>query len=655
MVQYLIKFSISLAVLYVFYRAVLRPLTFYQWNRFYLLCYSLLSFVIPFIDISSYVLHSSNQQLVNIIPAVTSYSFTKTVQLAVEVSWIQRLSTTDWLLIAFGTGALVMLVKIFVQYIALRNIRRGAVLLNENSDVRLYETIAAVSPFSFGNAIYFNRSLHTEEELQRIIQHEFVHVKQKHTIDLLLGELLCVVNWYNPFAWLIRYSIRQNLEFIADNNVVANGLDKKEYQYLLLKVVGIPQYSIANNFNFSNLKKRIAMMNKMKSAKLHLTKFLFVLPLLVLLLLAFRNKIHEQGEFVFTGIIYNNEEPLLVMPGITVHEKYSGLSATTDANGYFKMKIPLSNDSVLKIKYDFALNSTEKTGERSKDINLAGAQNFSNLLFVGINKSVKDAQKNILINAQHEMWSVSSCYRFQRDPDFTFVQDKFNEYRHQLQTANSIASKNSESKKPFWFVNGIPYLLFADGIEGNSAFFDKYETKASSEYAVLLDGKLTSIEEANAKVNRFELTGIGTCRAEYAQKEYGVNKNVFILYWKTKFNPLKTITDTIPPPPPPALLAPVAMELPAIPAVPSVNHQGYTISIADNHGECIVLVKDKSQKIIKAQSLVEWNKNKKANESKYGMLPPPPPTAPYTLDQTAAISKSLVLVIADTTSRSHCL
>jgi hypothetical protein len=131
--------------------------------------------------------------------------------------------------------------------------------------------------------------LHSEDELQRIILHEMVHVKQKHTIDLVIGECLSIINWYNPFAWLIRNAIRQNLEFIADKNVLDKGYDKKEYQYLLLKVIGLSQYSIANNFSLPNLKKRIIMMNKMKSATRHLTRFLFALPLLSVVLLAFRN------------------------------------------------------------------------------------------------------------------------------------------------------------------------------------------------------------------------------------------------------------------------------------------------------------------------------------------------------------------------------
>ena len=293
MLQYLIKFSISLVVLFVFYIAVLRPLTFYTWNRFYLLCYSLCSFVMPFINITPWITKqgAENNELTNLIPAITNYDGVSSHAglRSTSPSLLSSLHASQWLLLLFFTGAAIMLARVLIQYWSLRLIRRKSVSLHSDGRVQLFQTTATVTPFSFGNAIYFNNKLHSDEELQRIIQHEFVHVKQKHSIDILIGELLCVVNWFNPFAWLIRHAIRQNLEFIADNAVVENGVDKKEYQYLLLKVVGISQYSIANNFNFSSLKKRIAMMNKMKSAKLHLGKFLFVLPLLAVLLLAFRN------------------------------------------------------------------------------------------------------------------------------------------------------------------------------------------------------------------------------------------------------------------------------------------------------------------------------------------------------------------------------
>src|SRR5262249_54337268 len=107
--------------------------------------------------------------------------------------------------------------------------------------------------------------------------------------DIMFSEFLCILAWYNPFAWLIRHAVRQNLEFIADNLILNNGTDRKAYQYLLLKVTGHAPISIGNQFNLSSLKNRLVMMNKTKSERKQLLKFLFSLPLVVVLLMAFRS------------------------------------------------------------------------------------------------------------------------------------------------------------------------------------------------------------------------------------------------------------------------------------------------------------------------------------------------------------------------------
>lgn len=623
MLQYLLKFSISLAVLYVFYRAVLRPLTFYQCNRFYLLCYAVLSFVIPFINITPWVVKEDepNNQLINIIPVIGNY----TVATAGKVvtpgsSFVQDLTVNQWLLIIFCLGFFVMLARNVYQYMALTRIRSKSVLLNSSDNIHLYQTREPVSPFSFGNAIYFNSSLHTEEELQRIIQHEFVHVKQKHSVDILLGELLCIVNWFNPFAWLIRHAIRQNLEFIADNDVLANGLDKKEYQYLLLKVVGIPQYSIASNFNFSNLKKRIAMMNKMKSARLHLSKFLFVLPLLLVLLLAFRNKINDnvrQKLFVFTGIVYdqNTSEPL---PGVFVSDSSSGLSEVTDANGFFKMRIPVGNDSIFRLNYNFKLTGFGSTRYMFMSMKITGERSYADLIFAGIHKQDDTENNNIALNAYHQV-PRDNKNQVIADPEYTFVHDKFETYQNRNGLSDRIDALTKSSKKPIWIIDGIPYAIG----NGGRAWFNKDEIKASPEFKVWVDGKIMSMNEANSLVNRFEVNGLGAFSGENSVKKYGVHGNLLVLYWKTKD------TLPIPPPPPPAIGLSAPTALPANGGLPEnvtgISHR-ININLKSKLKEDIVTVTLKNG--IKEVYNFYNADEKTAYIKKYGELPQPPPPPP---------------------------
>jgi BlaR1 peptidase M56 len=280
---YLFKLSLSFAAVYLFYALVLRRLTFYRWNRLFLLAYPLACFLIPLIDVSPWLRQAeAEESIVTYVPLLQDM-----MQPAGEEN-----TAGGWPLffMLIPAGAVVMLCRLLLQYYSLQKIKNQSVLLNDEG-VKLYQVNKDIIPFSFANAIFINQHNHTPDELKEIIRHEYVHVKQNHSFDILLGELLCIINWYNPFVWLLRRAIRQNLEFIADNSVIESGIDRKAYQYLLLKVVGVPQFRIVNQFNFSSLKKRIVMMNKMKTARVHLVKFAFVLPLAAILLLAFREKI----------------------------------------------------------------------------------------------------------------------------------------------------------------------------------------------------------------------------------------------------------------------------------------------------------------------------------------------------------------------------
>lgn len=281
--QYILKLSIALAVVYLFYWVFLRRLTFYNWNRWYLLLYPSVCFLIPFVNIGSLLQRHGLQDaaMVNYIPVIVTVGAEAAPE---EQGW--RLGM--WMLVLISVGSVGMLGRLLVQYLSLKRLLSSAMLLSDGA-VRLFHIDKKIIPFSTGNAIYINRNLHADSELREIIRHEFIHIKQRHSIDLWWTEVLCMLNWYNPFAWLIRKAIRQNLEYIADHQVLQSGLDRKQYQFLLLKVTGIAPFSFTSHFNFSSLKKRIVMMNKNKTAQVHLVRFLFIVPLLAVVLLAFRN------------------------------------------------------------------------------------------------------------------------------------------------------------------------------------------------------------------------------------------------------------------------------------------------------------------------------------------------------------------------------
>ncbi|GAB3012647.1 hypothetical protein GCM10027051_14630 [Niabella terrae] len=289
-IDYILKVNICLAIVYLFYQLFLRRLTFYNWNRWYLLGYTALSFIMPLINIMPSLEKRNIQQapVIDWVPVLNFTTFTK------EGFWT-ALSFWDWVSVVAASGALLLALRFAIRYWSYRRMKSRAQLISTDN-ISIYQLEEQMSPFSFGNAIFINVHLHQGEELEEVIRHEFVHVKQRHTIDIVWCELLCILNWFNPFVWLLKHNVRQNLEFIADDRLLQQGLDKKNYQYLLLKVMGNRQFAFTNHFNFSSLKKRIAMMNTLKTAQVHLLKFLFLLPVATVLLLSFRKRSEMQEQ-----------------------------------------------------------------------------------------------------------------------------------------------------------------------------------------------------------------------------------------------------------------------------------------------------------------------------------------------------------------------
>ncbi|WP_165776578.1 M56 family metallopeptidase [Maribacter sp. 4G9] len=189
------------------------------------------------------------------------------------------------LIYLFGASLLLFrLIREFYQLLIL--LKNGR---NESQGKYSYvESNTIISPFSFFNWIVYNPKLHSKRELDIILEHEKIHSRQLHSLDILLMELFLILQWFNPFTWLYRKSLKENLEFLADAHVYESQKDKKEYQYLLLKqAVGQQNLSIINPFFNSLIKKRIVMINQNPSHKLKAIKSLIILPFLAIFLLSF--------------------------------------------------------------------------------------------------------------------------------------------------------------------------------------------------------------------------------------------------------------------------------------------------------------------------------------------------------------------------------
>jgi hypothetical protein len=281
--RYLAEAGICLGLFYLLYWIVLKKETFFSFNRFFLMLSIPLSFVIPLINIPS--------------PLLTKHVFEKPF-IGLSPVEIQPSSLTfiDVLGIVYFLGVGFFLIRLGCQLIHL------FILIKRNpcqrhGCVKIVLLDDDTAPFSFFNYFFINRTSLSEQDFQRIITHELVHIKQYHSLDLIALELLTIVEWFNPFVRPYKKTLKETHEYLADHAVIAQGCSRAGYQLLIFEQhVGLKMFEFVNNFNHSQIKRRITMMTKNKSTKWAKFKFLLVIPVIGFLVLAFANPKMVRGE-----------------------------------------------------------------------------------------------------------------------------------------------------------------------------------------------------------------------------------------------------------------------------------------------------------------------------------------------------------------------
>ncbi|WP_028298266.1 M56 family metallopeptidase [Olivibacter sitiensis] len=305
---YLLQVNLGIALFYMAYRLFLRRLTFYTLNRYFLLLGLVFSVVYPLVKhMISWLRPTAVQQAdwAKYIPDWEQLN-EKTKQLF--TGW-------DVALLAFWCVVLFFFMRFLIRLHGLWRIHKSS-MPGIFQQFHFRQVLLNINPFSFWRYIYLNSTKHEPLELKNILVHEQVHTEQLHTADVLLGELISIVFWFNPFSWLFRMAIKENLEFITDREVLLQGADKRTYQYSLLKVLNTAdQPLLANNFNLRNLKRRIMMMNRQRSNKAKLTNYIIITPVIVLFILTFTiSKAYEKGmEGEIIGLI-KQSVPTAVAP-----------------------------------------------------------------------------------------------------------------------------------------------------------------------------------------------------------------------------------------------------------------------------------------------------------------------------------------------------
>lgn len=280
MIEYAFKFCCCSAMLYGFYHFALRNDTFFQRNRVYLLLALIISLLFPLVKFSFEPASSGT----------ISYQVLEAIHLGgaqAELAFVLFVWNLEWYdVLWFG-------VSLWVGIRALMGIWKLIRLSNQlkkekHEDYIMVFTEGKLPTFSFLNYLFWDNSLQMDETSKASVKaHELIHIRQKHSVDLLFVQVLKVCFWFNPFLYFYAKALKEQHEFIVDATVTKN-IALKDYQHALVSVLFKNlNPGFVSSFNQSEIKKRIKKMNQLKTPRTQLLKVLWLIPLMLGLTLAF--------------------------------------------------------------------------------------------------------------------------------------------------------------------------------------------------------------------------------------------------------------------------------------------------------------------------------------------------------------------------------
>ncbi len=280
---FLYESGISLSVLYVFYWLMLRKETYFSLNRIILVSTLLLALIIPFIRITI-TGHAEQGSIV--------YVFDRFIMdplvFGPDTVQAEKTQNNSLIRIIYFAGVIFFSLKFLVQFFQIFKLvkKYGTRKLFGYKIVPIDNNL---SPFSFFNFIFINPGKIEENELKNVLYHEGEHARRLHTLDIILLEIICIIQWFNPFIWFYKLALREIHEYEADLRVIKNGENKLNYQQLIIQqVFGNQFFQVVHHLLTNSLtKKRITMMTKIESKKRTIIKSLFILPIAAMLVMIF--------------------------------------------------------------------------------------------------------------------------------------------------------------------------------------------------------------------------------------------------------------------------------------------------------------------------------------------------------------------------------
>jgi beta-lactamase regulating signal transducer with metallopeptidase domain len=280
---YLLKVSVGTSFLYLIYLLFFRNDTFYLRNRIFLIMILLLPPLFPLLNLSNNSINATISEPVMVMNNIIISGTTFGISTTDKINPNNNIHLFNW--IYFLVASIFMSRALFRIATTYKIIRKGFVV--DPKFPRVIISDQQHPPFSFFPYIVIPRNNYEGNGYRTILDHENAHIIQGHTFDMLLSELVIVVQWFNPFVYLLKRSIILNHEFLADNFTLRKSISFKGYQYLLLYIsTNFRRIPLTHNFS-SSIKNRIAMINKKPTRGYAALKSLLILPATMILILAF--------------------------------------------------------------------------------------------------------------------------------------------------------------------------------------------------------------------------------------------------------------------------------------------------------------------------------------------------------------------------------
>lgn len=361
LLEYILKANGLLVVVYAFYYFFLRKETFFTAIRVYFLVGIVLSLLFPLLKWTSIVYVEETIDWAALLN--NSHVSDEIVE---SKSFLEQLTLSDVATAVFYIGLAIGLFFFTLQLIKLLfHIHRLKEVCIEQKTIKVDEKTG--EPYSFWKWIVLPIHYRKLENLDVIIQHEEVHIKDKHSCDLLLVHLLKYVFWFNPFVRLMERAIRLNLEFIVDEKVV-NTQNSYEYQMILVQHKMQMQKQFVNLFGASDLKKRIIMINQPKSKNMKQLKFICIAPIITCFFYLFQVEVkakivQKEHAPIIADVMQNTEIDEIKKESIIdgTKEKLSAVSLDQRNDDQEK-----KNDKSIT-GFLYIINGTEYTEEEMKN------------------------------------------------------------------------------------------------------------------------------------------------------------------------------------------------------------------------------------------------------------------------------------------------